>query len=813
MSLFPFNFEDETKNLNFNNRWNVVSDGATVATDVSLPYSIGDADADFVDIYTTIPELRFPIDAISFSVFQKNVWVYVDDKLLYEHVAKQSLNNKSPVGSGKVITALPVDSVGKQLHIRFEVVVKSDTGPIPNIMVVDGSDISFSIINKHEPLFALLVSLVSQGLLLLLGAFAYYFMRTYFTTNLGFDSIAYLAIFNVSIACWALCNTKFITIFTDNWSFIHNLEYISFFIFPASIWSFMSHNWSSASKRVRFMSYIMSAFFFITITSKMFLNIDFFVFLKLFHILSILNVIIFAIEAVSGFRSTIVSLKIFCSGFCALAVFSAIDIIRYYTTFTSDSTANLFVVGIVIMTVCLLFSLVFSIKEHLQESYALKNKRDISIIQRRYEILSQNSNDIFFDWDMTNRSVFFTNKYKEYFGIDLKNLDFASNMAESLTDNEDKNDLLNLFKRIEDSSPFEEIQKRFVDVYGVERWFRISITTIFDELKNPVRAIGIFKDVTQTISLEKTLKLQQEYIDLNQELFDFILDADITKDVLIGDSCAQLTSFLGLSSTCSYTTMLNTACEKLVHPDYQEEFMEELSRAKLFLLHESGVYSFQFECPISYMRNHYEWVRYTTRVFISPISNTLKAVSYVKNVHAEKQKEFALLDKSLKDGLTSLYNKVATQNLVTDFLSFDENKSSNHTLMMIDFDDFKNINDTMGHSFGDSVIVEMSNRLSRFFRREDIIGRVGGDEFVVFIKNTSDVNFLTKKATALCDDFFAPHCVDDKTYVVSISIGICQYPLYGTSYEQLFKNADTALYSAKHKGKNTFTFYDDSLIG
>ncbi len=161
-----------------------------------------------------------------------------------------------------------------------------------------------------------------------------------------------------------------------------------------------------------------------------------------------------------------------------------------------------------------------------------------------------------------------------------------------------------------------------------------------------------------------------------------------------------------------------------------------------------------------------------------------------------KKTEETLKQKMRMDPLSGLLNKVNTSELIEVYL--DGHQGS---LMIIDIDHFKNINDSYGHLSGDQVIKDFGNLLKRHCRSTDIVGRVGGDEFVVFFKDIYDKETITLKAQ---------HIIEDSQKImeqVSCSIGIACYPDDATTYEELYENADQALYYAKNSGRSCFCFY------
>ncbi len=164
-----------------------------------------------------------------------------------------------------------------------------------------------------------------------------------------------------------------------------------------------------------------------------------------------------------------------------------------------------------------------------------------------------------------------------------------------------------------------------------------------------------------------------------------------------------------------------------------------------------------------------------------------------------------------RDQLTGLYNKTTTETLIKDALQMRRSTDEKCALIIIDVDNFKEINDTFGHLYGDTVLAELGDLLAPLFRSSDIVGRIGGDEFFVFLKNYKNRKIITKKAEDVIRLFRRSYTEDDFTVEISASVGISLCPEQGVDFDDLYRYADIALYSAKEKGKNMFSYYTASL--
>ena len=189
------------------------------------------------------------------------------------------------------------------------------------------------------------------------------------------------------------------------------------------------------------------------------------------------------------------------------------------------------------------------------------------------------------------------------------------------------------------------------------------------------------------------------------------------------------------------------------------------------------------------------------RIAISRINNTLESVRHLKKV-LEEQNSWKL--KSQIDEMTHLFNKITTEKMVTSVLSeFPQKKQA---LIVVDIDNFKSVNDILGHKVGDHIICVVAGVLSSLFRNIDIIGRIGGDEFVVLMRNVPDYNVVTKKAAQLIDLFENKEGLSIPENI-SVSVGIAFSDDNDRTFSDLFSKSDQALYMSKKCGKACFSIY------
>lgn len=162
---------------------------------------------------------------------------------------------------------------------------------------------------------------------------------------------------------------------------------------------------------------------------------------------------------------------------------------------------------------------------------------------------------------------------------------------------------------------------------------------------------------------------------------------------------------------------------------------------------------------------------------------------------------------SYHDPLTQLRNRTYLNEILPVMMA----EGKHFALIFMDLDNFKYINDSFGHSFGDLLLKEVGMRLKSVFREDDILIRLGGDEFMIILPYTSSAKLLHSTAKRLMNSFSSAISVNENELYVTTSLGIAMYPEDGEDMAVLVKNADIAMYAAKEQGKNKYCFYDKAM--
>lgn len=240
----------------------------------------------------------------------------------------------------------------------------------------------------------------------------------------------------------------------------------------------------------------------------------------------------------------------------------------------------------------------------------------------------------------------------------------------------------------------------------------------------------------------------------------------------------------------------------LVHPeDIQifEDFCDSLDRGKAHIMYEMRM-----------LRDNgkFAWLRQEGNTVYDGNGTPVKVVGKVTDITREKTDRELLEKEVTKDALTGLYNKeVARKMIEKRMMDPDESDS---VLMLIDLDDFSSINETYGHVYGDVVLESTANIIYSNFKAKDIVSRISGDEFLVYCPHFGDEARLGKHIDKMLQQF-REFMEERDGHKYSFSVGAALFPRDGGNFEELYKNADIALYHAKKKGKNQYAVYQKDV--
>ena len=288
-------------------------------------------------------------------------------------------------------------------------------------------------------------------------------------------------------------------------------------------------------------------------------------------------------------------------------------------------------------------------------------------------------------------------------------------------------------------------------------------------------------------------------------------EINIDQDRIIDDIIERnvdILKMVGLQVDCSYSEFLKRWASSKVDVRDQERFLHKLSVEELKYNAYLGTTEVTCEYRSYTSKQQIIWIE--TNVHLTKnTEGELCGFVYVKNIHERKKEEERLRILSELDPLTRLYNRNIMMNKIEAHIKKYPDQLC--ALFVVDIDDFKEVNDTFGHIYGDKVLKDFAYKLTTIFPMKDILGRYGGDEFVIFATKLQTEEEALKKANVIFKEA-KMHCeLANSKKELSNSIGISFYPKHGKTFTELFDKADRALYEAKKSGKQQFRVCENEL--
>ena len=443
--------------------------------------------------------------------------------------------------------------------------------------------------------------------------------------------------------------------------------------------------------------------------------------------------------------------------------------------------------------------LIYSLVALLVIAYLLQQFRhkrlyhlQIKASEERLKLSLWGSGDEMWDWNIKSGKIYRSNIWGvlEFPQDGKRNLGNEGNNETNIN----KADITRISEALEQH--FDEQTEHFESTYRVKdkngRWIWVldrGKVVERDDQNRPVRMTGTLKDISQ-------IKKADERLKLFAKCFENISDAVVIYDrqfnvVDVNKAFQRITGK-------SKKIMLGT---QLTFRQYPENFT---ANVKQHLLTKGSWHG-----EIESRRENGEF--YLTDLNIDIIRDENRAISHFVGVFSDitkrKETEAELRKLANTDTLTGLPNRSYFQ---THQQRLVEQKVP-HALLVFDLDNFKKVNDSMGHEVGDNLLCQVANRIRTIGRKSDTVYRLGGDEFALVVDDTNDIHTITSIAKEILKTIAQPLKLKNHEIVLYSSIGIVLYPEDGSSSQELLKNADTAMYHAKHSGGNRYKFFNGSM--
>jgi diguanylate cyclase (GGDEF)-like protein/PAS domain S-box-containing protein len=334
---------------------------------------------------------------------------------------------------------------------------------------------------------------------------------------------------------------------------------------------------------------------------------------------------------------------------------------------------------------------------------------------------------------------------------------------------------------------------------GQTIWLRTSKVPLYDSNNTVIGILGMYDDITEQKLSEIALRESQQH-----------LQAIIENE----PECVKLVDPRGK------LIEMNPAGLAMLQADTLEEaqkhslikFILPEWRTAFIALHKEVMNgnNAQLEFEIKGLKGERRWLETHAVPMRDEGGKVTMLLGITRDVTQRKQSELRIQYLANFDTLTGLPNRHKLDEQLTYLISLAKRSQNNFSLLFIDIDNFKDINDTLGHNTGDTLLVELAKRIRSELREEDTVARLGGDEFILLLPNIN-TDGVQKVAQKMLHAIQRPFSIERHELNVTASIGIAIYPTDGLDKETLSKNADAAMYRAKAEGRNGYAFFTDEM--
>lgn len=353
--------------------------------------------------------------------------------------------------------------------------------------------------------------------------------------------------------------------------------------------------------------------------------------------------------------------------------------------------------------------------------------------------------------------------------------------------------LKNTYEQIEKSSDFE-LEYRVLRKTGQPIWV-LDKGRFFDDGNGSPCFYCLLIDITERKRQQEELRLSLErHQVIMDQAADIIFEWDILHDTLeFSSNWKKKFGYEAINKNISGRIPIS----QNIHGDDMPAFIKIMQDTA------AGVSYSETEFRIRDNTGTYCWCRIRATTQYNSDGRPIKAVGVIVDIDSEKKQKQELLVQAQYDTLTGIYNKTTINALVEERMQ-NIGSSGNHALLIIDIDHFKAVNDTYGHLCGDSVLSDVSTALKGCTRSSDLVGRIGGDEFLVYLPEVTGESAVMQKSEQLLDAI-ASIRPEPGAATITCSIGAAVLPHGCVDYRDLYQYADKALYQQKNSGRKGVT--------
>lgn len=433
------------------------------------------------------------------------------------------------------------------------------------------------------------------------------------------------------------------------------------------------------------------------------------------------------------------------------------------------------------------------------------NRNSLIESEQRYELAVEGSNDGIWDYDVENDIYFVSSKWKQFLGYD--DYSIGSNLNSWLNIiHLDYKEIISqkLWMYINSESSIYKTTYKVICGDGSHKWILSRGKAIRDSKGKAIRIAGSHTDITEQILLQENLihekNLSQSIIN-NATLIIIV----INKNEAIIDFNPYAEKLLGYSKS----EVMNKNIIDLIIPDEQRYKYrgffnlqnEDILNSEILKSHESSI--------VCRDGIHLD-VLWNNNLIFDSSGDVIGIVAIGADISERKLLEKKLHSLAYYDPLTKLSNRYMLELKFAEILKQNAS-TAKFALVYMDIDNFKHINDTLGHESGDMLLKYISTILRSHIKHPDFAARLSGDEFVIIFNNVNDEKHISNRLEGILNHLRKRWVLKNQEFFISFSMGIAVYPDHGIDFTTLLKNADTAMFSVKKNDKDNFNFYVDEM--
>lgn len=478
---------------------------------------------------------------------------------------------------------------------------------------------------------------------------------------------------------------------------------------------------------------------------------------------------------------------------------------------TAQATQNMH--GALIMGVCV-FVMAFLIALYMlrRERYNTKiiegEREKLRVSEMEYRVAASHSTKAIVRFDIKERTAY-TRGYNAVTDASLEEFPDLPDSAirAGLVAPESVDEFKELYDSMLAGKPMGGAVVRMKNKDGAFAWMQQTYTLVSDDAGNPSCTIITSEDITERREREIAYQKWKNTIcaipDENMALFEFNLSRGGFER-----REGALALFFAEDEAANFSASVVRFVNESVCEEDRAVCSDALNREKLIAAFHDGVRSFVVDIRVGDKEGGYKWRNLDIQTAALPGSSDIRVYLLFTDIDEKKRAHIEVARRAVQDSLTHLYNRGAFMEMIA---RMTEEEGAPFAFVIIDIDGFKRVNDTLGHHVGDRLLVEAANRLCAMVRKEDLVCRLGGDEFIVCLKNIAEDGEIEKKARELCGALRISAQEEGLSVPVSASIGVAVFPRDGRSFEMLYKHADIALYHSKRGGKNRVGLYRSEM--